>query len=108
MGIYGKSIGRKDRVLLDQLLKMQLKNKCSAKVGRYKIKYETEGKRCSGDINTSMGNILLMASMLLAHIEERGLHSYWYGSSYDAAYVVNNGDDAIIITEATNLQRITE
>jgi hypothetical protein len=106
--IYGKSIGRKDRTLLDKLLKMQLFNECSATVDKSKIKYQTEGKRCSGDINTSMGNILLMATMLLAHLEELGLHSKFTGPKTTAAYVVNNGDDAIIITEATNLALVVE
>lgn len=78
---------------LARLLKWQLLNRGVAWVEGHKVSYEVEGKRMSGDINTGLGNCLLMVAIVHAYLEHKGLH----------ARLVNNGDDCVIICEQESL-----
>lgn len=60
--------------------------------------YTTDGCRMSGDINTGMGNCLLMSSIVLAYIESRGV----------AARLSNNGDDCVVFCEQEDLTKFDD
>lgn len=74
---------------LRRLLEWQLQNRGFGRVGETLVSYSKEGCRMSGDINTGMGNCLIMSSIVLAYLEERGV----------TARLSNNGDDCVIILE---------
>lgn len=76
---------------LEELLQHQLWN-----TGKYhgpdgKITYETVGKRCSGDINTSLGNGHNMCALLYSYIVSKGL--------LGQVLLLNDGDDDVVIME---------
>lgn len=73
---------------LKRLLDMQLRNKGFARLGDGCIKYEVAGRRMSGDMNTGMGNCLLMCAMMWSLREKTKRFS-----------LANNGDDCVIICE---------
>lgn len=74
---------------LARWLSWQLVNKGRAFVDGEKLMYTVEGCRMSGDINTSMGNCLIMSSIVLGFIQHVGIK----------ARLVNNGDDCVVIVE---------
>lgn len=74
-----------------RLLKAQLRNKCFSTRG---IKYKTKGKRMSGDMNTALGNCIIMLIMLIAFM-------VWC-SKWDCA---DDGDDVLVIIERKDLER---
>ena len=79
---------------LAKLLKWQLENVCTA--GRARdgsVRYAVAGKRMSGDINTGMGNCLLMSLMVLSYLEYHHIPSR----------LANNGDDCVVILEKSDL-----
>lgn len=75
------------------LLEWQLRNRGVGYAEGMKVQYEVDGRRMSGDINTGMGNCLLMSSMVLSYIEDRGIN----------ARLANNGDDCVVIMESSDL-----
>jgi hypothetical protein len=74
------------------LLSWQLSNKCFSSRG---IKYKVSGKRMSGDMNTALGNCLLMIIMLVAFM-------VWC-RKWD---VLDDGDDVLVIIERRDLPRL--
>lgn len=78
---------------LAEWLSWQLENKGRAFVDGQKISYEVEGCRMSGDINTSMGNCLIMSAIVLCYLESIQVKSR----------LVNNGDDCVVIVERKHL-----
>jgi len=80
---------------LRSLLTAQLCNDCTGVFDDGIIKYKVRGKRQSGDMNTSLGNVLLMTAMLHRYITEKALDSE----------VINNGDDSVVIMEERDLLR---
>lgn len=80
--------------LLATLLKWQLINfgvaYCPDGVVRFKVK----GKRLSGDLNTSLGNSLLMCAMFYELTRMLGID----------AELANNGDDCVLIMEEEDLE----
>lgn len=73
----------------NRLMKLQLVNKGACYLKDGKIKYEVQGCRMSGDSNTSLGNVLIMCSMI---------HSY--RQKYNLNFsLVNDGDDCVLIME---------
>lgn len=81
---------------LRQLLRMQLRNKIFARTADGFIKATVDGCRMSGDMNTAMGNVLLMCGMMYSFLKEIGIQ----------AAVINNGDDCLIILERSDLGRV--
>lgn len=68
--------------------------------GRYygddgKIKYRVEGNRMSGDMNTSMGNVIVMCMLMHSYISYKGLTSQ--------VSLLNDGDDCVLIMDRKNL-----
>lgn len=83
---------------LRRLLKMQIRNRGVARASDGWFPYEVTGSRMSGDMNTSMGNKLLMCLMS---------HSYLTSLGIPFAYA-NNGDDCLIFTETKHLHRLDD
>lgn len=79
-----------------QLLQAQQKNKCMTQNG---IKYKTLGRRMSGDVQTALGNCLLMLLCVLAACKMIGLIDY---------ELLDDGDDCLLILEQHNEWRISK
>jgi hypothetical protein len=80
---------------LAKLLSWQLKNKCSGFTCNGKLRYTIHGGRMSGDMNTSLGNCLLMCLMVYAYAKSLGVK----------VQLANNGDDCVVFMEQHNLPR---
>lgn len=81
---------------LRRLLKWQLHNRGIARVEGYRVDYQVEGRRMSGDINTGMGNCLLMSSMVISYCEQVGIDFR----------LANNGDDCVLFCERSDLPKL--
>jgi len=74
------------------LLSWQLDNRCSTSNG---VKYRVYGGRMSGDMNTALGNCLLMVIMVQAAMKE---WSWWD--------MLDDGDDCLLLVEEELLGRL--
>lgn len=81
---------------LASILKMQLYNKGSAYTEHGRVSYKTNGCRMSGDINTSLGNKLIMCAMVWSYLAKFQIK----------ASLVNNGDDCVLICDKNQLELI--
>lgn len=81
---------------LAKLLTWQLRNRGVARARDGWFKYETVGSRMSGDMNTSMGNKLLMCLMSLSYLQSLNI-------PFEFA---NNGDDCLIFLNRKHLKRL--
>lgn len=72
---------------LAKALSQQINNHGVAYCPDGKVKYKVRGCRMSGDMNTSLGNCLLMCAMVYALCQELGV----------PARLANNGDDCVLI-----------
>ncbi len=88
----GMFVGR-DRDELERLLSWQLRNVGRAYLPTAVVKYEVEGARMSGDINTSLGNCLIMCGMVWEYCHQLGIR----------ARLANNGDDCIVVLNRRDL-----
>lgn len=86
------------RAELKNLLDMQLRNHCVAACPGGVVRYTTDGCRMSGDMNTSAGNCMLMACMLLQYAHDRDV----------SVKVVNDGDDSVVILERRDVCRFRD
>lgn len=82
---------------LSRLLRMQLINRGSAFLDGFRVDYQVEGTRSSGDMNTGLGNCLIMSSLVLLYCKELGI-------TVDLA---NNGDDCVVFMERSDLTLFT-
>ncbi len=82
---------------LAMLLRMQLVNVGVARAADGYFRYIKHGSRMSGDMNTSMGNKLLMCLMSLAYLTQLGI-------PFDYA---NNGDDCLIFLDKKHLKKLS-
>jgi len=78
---------------LAQLLRWQRKNVCAGYTEDGRLKYEVEGGRMSGDMNTSLGNCILMCLMVHAYAHHVGVR----------VRLANNGDDCVVLMERRDL-----
>jgi hypothetical protein len=83
---------------LAKLLDMQIENVGFAKASDGWFKYLKTGSRMSGDMNTSMGNKLLMCLMSLSYLNTKPFRCSF----------INNGDDCLIFTEKKNLDQLDD
>lgn len=81
---------------LRQLLKLQLNNKGMGFVDGHKVKYSVDGTRASGDMNTSLGNCIIMCTLVREYVRSIGLD----------CELVNNGDDCVLFLEKSDLHKI--
>jgi len=77
-----------------ELLKKQLNNKCFSSRG---IRYRVRGKRMSGDMNTALGNCIIMCIMMLAFMV-----------NIDKWDLLDDGDDSVLIIEREDLDFVLE
>lgn len=80
---------------LKWLLQLQLRNKCRGYTNDGKLKYTTDGTRMSGDMNTAMGNCLIMCGLVYAFAREMQI----------PIELVNNGDDCVVIMPGIHLKK---
>lgn len=92
-GVY-EALFPSDRKLA-KLLRWQMKNKGAAYCEDGSLKYTVTGKRFSGDMNTGLGNCLLMCAMVYAYAKTRGVH----------VKLLNNGDDCVVMMEEEDMAR---
>nr|WRQ65252.1 RNA-dependent RNA polymerase [Tolivirales sp.] len=59
------------------------------------IKYKTKGTRMSGDMDTGLGNSIIMYTMLTSYLKQHNVK----GS------IMVNGDDSVVVIEARHLQK---
>jgi hypothetical protein len=86
---------KKDKVKLGKLLKYQLKNHCTGYTEDGKVSYTTDGTRMSGDMNTSLGNCVLMCMMIKGYAMSTGID----------LQLANNGDDCVVFLEQSDLPK---
>jgi hypothetical protein len=79
--------------MLADLLERQINNKCATARG---YRYKCYGRRMSGDMNTALGNCVLMIAMCRAFIRQLGI----------VAEIFDDGDDVLLITERQHLPEI--
>lgn len=82
---------------LKWLLKMQLRNVGFANATDGKFTYVKHGSRMSGDMNTSLGNKILMCLMAKSYIDSLDFKIQF----------VNNGDDCLMFMEERYLSRLS-
>jgi len=74
---------------------MTLRNKCFGNVIGGDLRYTVDGRRMSGDMDTSLGNCLLMCAMLYSYSKFVGVD----------IHLANNGDDCVVFMEAGDYSR---
>jgi hypothetical protein len=79
---------------LRELLRWQLVNRGTAYCPDGTVRFEMRGTRSSGDMNTSLGNCILMCAMVREWCETAGVD----------AELANNGDDCVVIMERSALE----
>lgn len=82
---------------LKKLLTWQLNNSGVGYAGGCRLKYKVRGCRMSGDINTSLGNCIIMCCIVLAFFKEVGVN----------ARLSNNGDDCVVFCERKHMHRLS-
>lgn len=94
--MYSTQTGPSDLHNLKQLLEAQLHNRGRFYGHEGKIKYSVEGCGMSGDMNTSLRNVIVMCIATFQFMEQLGC-PYRYG---------NDGDDGWLIVEARDVDRV--
>lgn len=90
---FYKMVYPNDR-LLGALLREQLHNRGYGLCPDGMVRADIGAMRCSGDQNTSLGNILIMCFLIRLFCEENGVFSY---------DVLDDGDDLLLFLPATSL-----
>lgn len=83
---------------LRKLLRWQLRNRGVARAIDGTVKFEMQGTRCSGDLNTSLGNCLLMCAMVWCYAREMNIE----------IELANNGDDCVVFMERNDAAKFRE
>lgn len=84
--------------ILRKLLQWQMHNQGSGYTKNGKLHYKVKGRRFSGDMNTGLGNCLIMCAMVWTFAMQRGIK----------VRLANNGDDCVVIMERRDLQKLTQ
>jgi hypothetical protein len=82
---------------LQRLLAWQLRNKCFTKAN---IKYECDGRRMSGDMNTALGNCVLMVLMMAAGMRQLHIKPHLWD-------IADDGDDCALFVESSIAAEVT-
>lgn len=72
-------------------------NRCTARTDGGTLKYSVDGCRMSGDMDTALGNCLLMCGMTWSYLKHLRITKFRYA---------NDGDDGVLIVEKKDLQLI--
>lgn len=78
------------------LLKQQLRNVGQARFQDGRLRFAMEGTRSSGDLNTSLGNCVLMCAMIHSLTVRLGVR----------AALANNGDDCVLFLERGDVDTV--
>lgn len=81
---------------LRRLLGWQIDNRGIARVEGKRLDYTVHGCRMSGDINTSLGNCILMSCMVIGYCEKVGI-------TYRLS---NNGDDCVLMVNRGQMHKL--
>lgn len=77
-----------------ELLRLQLRNRCFSTLG---VAYRVRGRRMSGDMNTAIGNVVIMLCMMIAFCDLiLGLFRW---------DCLDDGDDIVVILEEEDVAR---
>lgn len=87
----------KYRSKLSKLLAKQLHNYGECYVDDTKITYYRRGGRMSGDMNTALGNCLIMTGLVWTYAKQLGI----------TVKLINDGDDCVVFMEREDLQLFT-
>lgn len=87
-----------DRCRLAELLSWQLHNRCRTFVDGKKVVYAVEGRRMSGDMNTGIGNCIIMCAAVWSYCKSAGITKY---------ELLNNGDDCVLFIERSQLGKVS-
>lgn len=90
-GVYLRA--HRNHPLLRMLLQKHLRNKGRSRLG---VRYTTEGNRMSGDMNTALGNCILMLLMVVQYVNE--CHNV--GKHFE---ILDDGDDCLLFLEREEL-----
>lgn len=74
------------------LLTLQLVTTASAMYSDGTVSFKKKGGRCSGDMNTGLGNCILMCAMIWSYFDQ--IHVPFS--------LINNGDDCVVIIERSH------
>ncbi len=83
---------------LRELLRWQRHNKGVGYAENGKLRYRVKGKRASGDMNTALGNCLIMCGLIWRYAQVRGV----------PVKLVNNGDDCVVFMERRHLEEFSK
>jgi hypothetical protein len=84
---------------LGSYLRMQLSNRGFGRAPDGVVKFRLKGKRMSGDMNTGLGNCLLMCSMVYSFCVDKTIVKF---------RLANNGDDCVLIVERRDLAKLKD
>ncbi|APG76254.1 hypothetical protein 1 [Changjiang tombus-like virus 15] len=88
----------KHRRRLQKLLSKQLRNFGVCYVDDHRITYSRDGGRMSGDMNTALGNCLIMTGLVWTYAKQRGI----------TVKLINDGDDCVVFMEESDLPAFME
>lgn len=94
--LFGNVEGPVGDVKLSTLLKWQRRNTCVWSDKENRVQYKTKGCRMSGDMNTSLGNIVIM-TMLWAVFQRETSYRF---------HMLNDGDDSCIVCSRKTAKKI--
>lgn len=83
---------------LARLLEMQVNNRGVGRCDDGKLRYRVKGRRFSGDMNTGLGNCIIMCAMVYSYAKFKGVE----------IKLMNNGDDCQVFMERADEQRFLE
>lgn len=96
--VYKQCFAKADRKKLAWLLEGQIKNKCYLQADDGRLRYHVDGSRMSGDMNTALGNCLIMCALVHRLGLERSVK----------LRLANNGDDCVVVLERRDLARFVD
>jgi hypothetical protein len=85
--VYKAFCPKEDLGELTKLLKMQLRTIGKGYCNDGKVTYRFDGRRCSGDMNTACGNVIIMCLCVHSYLDQIGAQYRF----------VDDGDDGVII-----------
>jgi len=95
---YLSAFGKRD-VELQKLLSWQLNNDGMLTTDdNYCIHYRHKGGRMSGDVNTGLGNKIIMCGLMYEYLEELDMNT--------KTRLANNGDDCVLFCERADVDKL--
>jgi len=93
--VYTGCFSKADAGRLRWLLRGQIENRCYLQATDGRAKYRVSGSRMSGDMNTALGNCLIMCGLVWTLAQQRGIR----------VRLANNGDDCVVFLEQSDLAK---